>query len=96
MSYLFLPAAEPLDSNDTLAALLGDHTHNSTHITVTRGDYAPILEQVVQNLQEAKVGSATLVCVLIHTYIHVCKCACVFHGLKDSFWPSVTDSKTDL
>ena len=38
-----------------MAPLLGDHTHNSTHIVVTRGDYAPLMERVVRNLELTKV-----------------------------------------
>ena len=46
---------DPLGPDDDVAPLLGDHTHNSTHITVTRGDYAPLMERVVKNLEQAKV-----------------------------------------
>ena len=46
---------DPLNPDDNVAPLLGDHTHDSTHIVVTRGDYAPLMEKVVKNLEQAKV-----------------------------------------
>ena len=46
---------EPLGPEDDVAPLLGDHTHNSTHIVVTRGDYAALMEKIVKNLEQAKV-----------------------------------------
>ena len=54
--FAFFYSAESLGHEDDVAPLLGDHTHNSAHIVVTRGDYAPLMERVVSNLELAKVS----------------------------------------
>jgi dipeptidyl-peptidase-3 len=48
-------ANESLGPEDDVAPLLGDHTHNSAHIVVTRGDYAPLMEKIARNLEQAKL-----------------------------------------
>lgn len=38
-----------------MAAVLGEHRYKEQTIKVVRGDYAPLLKRVVDNLQKAKV-----------------------------------------
>ena len=47
--------AEPCDNKDHVASLLGTYNYQSTTIKVTRGDYAPLMQRMVDNLDKAKV-----------------------------------------
>ncbi len=49
------PPAEACYPGDKTAAYLGKHSYKGTTISITRGDYAPILDRVVANLNKAKV-----------------------------------------
>ena len=51
---------EPCGDTDTLAAILGEHVFNDTIVNVTRGDYAPLMSAVVENLSKAKVSGGTV------------------------------------
>lgn len=48
--------AEPLDGDDTVAGILGEHPVQSRSVRVTRGDYAPLMAKMVENLEKAKVS----------------------------------------
>ena len=48
--------AEPFDEKDKMAALIGRHQHKSSCIEVTRGDYAPFMQDMLENLEKAKVS----------------------------------------
>ena len=47
---------EACDDADKLGAILGEHVFNDTIVNVTRGDYAPLMSAVVENLSKAKVS----------------------------------------
>ena len=53
---MFLCLAEPCDSEDQVSSLLGTYEHKSTSVKVTRGDYAPLMKRMVENLEKAKVN----------------------------------------
>ncbi len=45
----------PVDGEDKVAKILGEHSHQSHTIRVTRGDYAPLMQKMIDNLEKAKV-----------------------------------------
>lgn len=47
--------AEPCDSNDHVASLLGTFNYLSSTVKVTRGDYSPLMQRMIANLEKAKV-----------------------------------------
>lgn len=47
---------------DTVAKLLGKHEYKGCEILITRGDYAPLLKRLVENLRIAKVTNAIKCC----------------------------------
>ena len=36
-------------------SILGDHSYQNCSISVVRGDYAPLMQRMVENLEKAKV-----------------------------------------
>ena len=52
-----VPLADPVDANDTVSGCLGSHQFQGTTITVTRGDYSPLMKRMADNLEKAKVNS---------------------------------------
>ena len=44
-----------MDDEDDVAKVLGEHSYQSHTILVTRGDYAPLMQKMVDNLEKAKV-----------------------------------------
>lgn len=52
---ILLPSEPNLDSEMT--SKLKSHESPGSHFLVTRGDYAPILQKVVEHLEKAKVGA---------------------------------------
>jgi dipeptidyl-peptidase-3 len=44
--------------NDPISCLLGSHQYKNVTITITRGDYSPLMNRMVLQLQEAKNHSA--------------------------------------
>lgn len=53
---ILLPSEPNLDSDMT--SKLKSYEFQGSHFRVTRGDYAPILQKVVEHLEKAKVGGA--------------------------------------
>lgn len=53
---ILLPSEPNLDSEMT--SKLKSYEFQGSHFQVTRGDYAPILQKVVEHLEKAKVGGA--------------------------------------
>lgn len=51
-------SADPCDPGDKVAGVLGTHPFRGTTVSITRGDYAPIMQRMVQNLQKAKSYAA--------------------------------------
>ena len=56
----YVCAGEPCDAMDTVAAIIGEHVFKDVIINVTRGDYAPLMLTVVENLTKAKVNKNSL------------------------------------
>lgn len=48
--------AEPYDSEDHVASLLGTYSYQSATVKVSRGDHAPLMQRMIDNLEKAKVG----------------------------------------
>ena len=46
---------EPYDNEDRVASLLGSYKYQSTTVKVTRGDYAPLMQRMIENFEKAKV-----------------------------------------
>ena len=46
---------EPVDQQDNVAHLLGSHTHDGATIIISRGDYAPLMQRMCENLEKSKV-----------------------------------------
>ena len=44
------------DESDKVAGLIGRHEYKSSSILVMRGDYAPLMQNMIQNLEKAKVS----------------------------------------
>lgn len=55
MSSYFCCVAEPFDGSDKIASMIGQHQYKSSCIEITRGDYAPLMQNMIQNLEKAKV-----------------------------------------
>ncbi len=55
MFYYIFSVAEPYDEKDKIASMIGQHQYESSCIQVTRGDYAPLMQNMIQNLEKAKV-----------------------------------------
>ena len=51
----YIHVAEPYDSEDSVASLLGTYSYQSATVKVTRGDYAPLMQRMIDNLEKAKV-----------------------------------------
>lgn len=54
-------SGDPIDQHDSVAGLLGPHTHEGTTIIVSRGDYAPLMQRMCENLDKAKVCVCSVV-----------------------------------
>lgn len=50
-----LVPADSCGPEDDVAAMLGTHTHKGVTINLTRGDYAPLMKRMEDNLKKAKV-----------------------------------------
>ena len=50
-----LVPADSCGPEDEVAAMLGTHTHKGVTINLTRGDYAPLMKRMEDNLKKAKV-----------------------------------------
>ncbi|XP_047133114.1 dipeptidyl peptidase 3 isoform X1 [Hydra vulgaris] len=47
-----------IDTDDSVFPILGKNMYNGSEINITRGDYAPLLKRVIENLQKAKEFAA--------------------------------------
>ena len=54
---MYFPPADPVDARDKVSGCLGSHQFQDTTITVTRGDYSPLMKRMADNLEKAKVIS---------------------------------------
>ena len=50
--YLLLITAEPCGGEDCVAGLLGTYSYQSSTIKLTRGDYAPLMQRMIENLEK--------------------------------------------
>ena len=68
--YLLLITAEPCGGEDRVAGLLGTYSYQSSTIKVTRGDYAPLMQRMIENLEKAKVRFLPVLHYTTHTHTH--------------------------
>ena len=70
--YLLLITAEPCGGEDRVAGLLGTYSYQSSTIKVTRGDYAPLMQRMIENLEKAKVRFLPVLHYTTHTHTQPC------------------------
>ena len=54
LTVLNLSLDDPYSESDTTAGILGNHRFKDTSVTVSRGDYAPIMKRINEELSKAK------------------------------------------
>lgn len=69
---MLLSTAEPCGKDDKVASFLGDHQFQSCSIRVTRGDYAPLMQRINENLAKAKVVLQCVFVMMMTLYQVVC------------------------
>jgi dipeptidyl-peptidase-3 len=79
---------DPCDAEDTVAAIAGEHVFQDVIINVTRGDYAPLMAAVVENLMKARDFAANEIQEqMLDAYVRSFKTGSLTeHKKGSSFW----------
>ena len=62
--------ADPCGDNDEIASILGSHQFKGSTVVVSRGDYAPVMKRINEELAKAKeVASNSMETNMLEDYI---------------------------